>query len=109
MPFIRVPYREDFDVRGAHSWRGLVGDERQLVCGSRRDMINAEKNQKMAKKKKTITYYRYAPNLRNTKSRIPNVHLLSMTVCRKLYSLVYKPSNPSLNPDQFYDGDDEMV
>ena len=45
MQFIRVPYREYFDVRGAHSWRGLVGDERQMV--GRRD--NVGKNQKQQK------------------------------------------------------------
>ena len=31
MPFTCVPYREDFDARGAQSSRGLVDDERQKV------------------------------------------------------------------------------
>ena len=31
MQFICVPYREDSGARGAHSWGGLVGDERRMV------------------------------------------------------------------------------
>ena len=46
MRFTRVPYREDFDARGAHSWRRLEGDQRQIVWHE------SEKSKKVESRKK---------------------------------------------------------
>ena len=47
MRFTRVPYREDFDARGAHSWRRLEGDQRQIVWHE------SEKSKKVESRKKS--------------------------------------------------------
>ena len=46
MRFTRVPYREDFDARGAHSWRRLEGDQRQIVWHDSENSKKAESRKK---------------------------------------------------------------